>query len=205
MRSAAELLRGSTDESEIRQLTALIVAEVGRIDAVVGALQEVARLDAGREVAPPPALLLDELARRVVDGWRARDSSGIAIDLALAGPVLVAVGEESAARVIDNLLENACSFAGPGGRVRVALAARSGGCELSVDDSGPGVPEEHRGRIFERFFSWRPQEPARSHLGLGLGIARAIVERHGGSIELARDSALGGARFVVRWPTVARH
>lgn len=200
MRSAAELLRSSTQEGEIRQLTALIVNEVGRIDAVVAALQEMARLDAGREGAPPPALRLDELARRVVAGWRERAPSGVAIELESAEPVLVAVGEESAARVIDNLLENAVSFAGAPGIVRLTLTAQAGACELAVEDSGPGVPAEHRGRIFERFFSWRPQEAGRSHLGLGLGIARAIVERHGGRIELAAAGPLGGARFVVRWP-----
>ena len=86
--------------------------------------------------------------------------------------------------------------------MRLTLASRSGTCELTVEDSGPGVPEEHRGRVVERFFSWRPQEAARSHLGLGLGIARAIVERHGGRIELAPAGPLGGARFLVRWPVV---
>ncbi len=203
MRSAAELLRDSTQEGEIRELTALIVAEVGRIDAVVAALQEVARLDAGREAAsPPPALRLDELARRIVSGWRARAPADVAIELESAEPVLVAVGEESAARVLDNLLENAVSFVPEPGIVRLTLAARGGACELAVEDSGPGVPEEHRGRIFERFFSWRPQEAARSHLGLGLGIARTIVERHGGTIELAAAGTLGGARFLVRWPLV---
>ncbi|MBP7589187.1 MAG: HAMP domain-containing protein [Thermoanaerobaculia bacterium] len=204
MRSAAELLRGSTQEGEIRQLTALIVQEVGRIDAVVGALQEVARLDAGRgRAAPPPALRLDELARRVADGWRERLPAGVALEVDVVGPVLVAIGAESAARVIENLLENAFSFTPAGGIVRLTLASRSGTCELTVEDSGPGVPEEHRGRIFERFFSWRPQEASRSHLGLGLGIARAIVERHGGRIELAAAGSLGGARFRVSWP-VAR-
>lgn len=201
MRSAAELLRGSTQEGEIRELTALIVAEVGRIDAVVAALQEIARLDAGGAgTSPPPALRLDELARRLVAGWRERAPAGLAIELEVAGPVVVAVGEESAARVIDNLLENAVSFTPAGGIVRLELRARSGSCELVVEDSGPGVPQEHRGRVFERFFSWRPQDAARSHLGLGLGIARAIVERHGGRIELAAAGPLGGARFVVRWP-----
>lgn len=201
MRSAAELLRGSTQAGEIRELTALIVAEVGRIDAVVAALQEVARLDAGHALAaPPPALALDELLRRVADGWRERLPAGVALEVDIDGSVFVAIGAESAARVIDNLLENAVSFTPAGGIVRLALVARAGACELVVEDSGPGVPEEHRGRIFERFFSWRPQERARSHLGLGLGIARAIVERHGGRIELAAAGPLGGARFVVRWP-----
>lgn len=204
MRSAAELLRSSTDEREIRELTALIVAGVGRIDAVVAALQEVARLDASRDAAPPPALRLDELARIVVSGWRERAPGGVAFELEIDGPVQVAIGEESAARVIDNLLENAVSFVPSDGTVRVALAARNGLCELAVEDSGPGVPQEHRDRVFERFFSWRPQAAAPAHLGLGLGIARTIVERHGGAIELAPASALGGARFVVRWPLAPR-
>ena len=205
MRSAAELLRGSTQEVEIRQQTALIVQEVGRIDAVVGALQEVARLDAGHDVAvPPPALALDELLRRVADGWQERLPAGVALEVDIDGPVFVAIGAESAARVIDNLLENAFSFTPAGGIVLLALAARAGMCELVVEDSGPGVPDEHRGRVFERFFSWRPQEANRSHLGLGLGIARAIVERHGGTIALASGGALGGARFVVRWPVANR-
>ena len=116
----------------------------------------------------------------------------------------MAIGEEGAARVVENLLENAISFTAAGGVVRLTLTKKSSGTELVVEDSGPGVPDEHRGRIFERFFSWRPQEAARSHLGLGLGIARAIVERSGGTIELASDCELGGARFVVRWPTAGR-
>ena len=202
MRSAAELLRGSTDEGEIRALTALIVAQVGRIDSVVAALQEMARLDAGGDSAPPAALRLDELARRIVASWRERAPSGVIVELELAAlaPVAVAIGEESAARVIDNLLENAVSFAAAPGGVRLTLTTHADDCELAVEDSGPGVPEEHRERIFERFFSWRPQETGRSHLGLGLGIARAIVERHGGTLALAPAGALGGARFVVRWP-----
>lgn len=201
MRSAAELLRTSTEEREIRQLTALIGAEVARVDAVVAALQELARLGADREArAAISPLRLDELVRRVADGWRGRLPPGVRLDVELVSPVEVAIGEESAARVLDNLLENAASFVPEGGAVRVRLEARGGECRLSVLDSGPGVPEEHRNRIFERFFSWRPQETGRSHLGLGLGIARAIVERHGGTIELSADAPLGGAAFVVSWP-----
>jgi two-component system, OmpR family, sensor histidine kinase ChvG len=200
MRSAAELLRRSTDEREIRDLTELIGAGAGRIDAVVGALQELARLDADGESSPLPEIRLDELVRRVVEGWRARAPQGVAIDLEIEGPVLVAVGEEGAARVLENLLGNAVSFVPGGGSVRVRLVRAGSVGELSIEDSGPGVPDEHRRRVFERFFSWRPQDPDRTHLGVGLGIARSIVERHGGTIELAAPERLGGARFVVRWP-----
>jgi two-component system OmpR family sensor kinase len=82
----------------------------------------------------------------------------------------------------------------------VAVARRDGAVELTVDDQGPGVPAEHRERIFDRFFTWRPDGGAEPHLGLGLGIARALVERHGGALELAAERPLGGARFRVRWP-----
>ncbi len=201
MRSAAELLRRSTDESEIRQLTALIVDGVGRIDATVGALQELARLDAEQAPeSPPEGLPLGALASRVLDGWRPRLPAGVTLELDAADGVAIAAGEEGVVRVLENLLANAISFVPADGTIRVGVATREGGGELVVEDSGPGVPEEHRGRVFERFFSWRPESPRGAHLGLGLGIARAIVERHGGEMELAEPSALGGARFLARWP-----
>ena len=71
---------------------------------------------------------------------------------------------------------------------------------VTVADDGPGVPPEHLEKIFARFFSYRPGSPsANGHAGLGLPIAKAIVEGYGGTIEAA-NRAEGGARFVVRLP-----
>jgi two-component system sensor histidine kinase ChvG len=69
---------------------------------------------------------------------------------------------------------------------------------VRVEDQGPGVPQEHRERIFDRFFTYRPNDGrAREHTGLGLAIVKTVVERYGGSIALV-DSSLGGAGFEVR-------
>jgi two-component system sensor histidine kinase ChvG len=102
--------------------------------------------------------------------------------------------------VFENLLDNAVSFSPSGGTVRVSLAGQAGAALVTVADDGPGVPPEHVEKIFARFFSYRPGSPnANGHAGLGLPIARAIVEGYGGTIEAA-NRAEGGARFAVRLP-----
>jgi signal transduction histidine kinase len=94
-------------------------------------------------------------------------------------------------------------FAAAGGRVRVEIAEVGADVLISVEDSGPGIPEGSEASIFERF--WRA-DPSRSQsaggqgTGLGLAIAKVIAERHGGSIAASNASTLGGARIEVRLP-----
>jgi two-component system NtrC family sensor kinase len=99
--------------------------------------------------------------------------------------------------VLLGLLANAAAAAPSGGEVGLAAAASDGAVELAVADSGPGVPPELRARIFEPFFTTRPRGT-----GLGLAVARQIVEAHGGRIEVG-ERAGGGARFTVRLPAAA--
>ena len=89
-----------------------------------------------------------------------------------------------------------------GGTIAIAARRVDGAIEVRVEDEGPGVPEEAREAIFRRFHSIRPQgEAFGQHSGLGLAIARTIVEAHQGAIEVqSREDRLGGARFVVRLP-----
>lgn len=98
-----------------------------------------------------------------------------------------------------NLMINAIQAQPSGGavevRVRAAVSDEHGGAELSVDDAGPGVPEEARAKVFEAFFTTKAAEGT----GLGLSISDEMVRRHGGTIRV-EDSPLGGARFVVRLP-----
>jgi two-component system OmpR family sensor kinase len=98
------------------------------------------------------------------------------------------------AQVIRNLLDNARRHAGPEGRVVVSAASEGRRLTVSVDDDGPGVPPQQRERVFDRFHrSEASRDRATGGSGLGLGIARSIVELHGGRIWL-EDSSLGGAR-----------
>src|SRR4029077_1285947 len=100
-------------------------------------------------------------------------------------------------QVLLGLLANAAEAAPTGGEVALGAVAADGTVELAVADSGPGVPPDLRARIFEPFFTTRPHGT-----GLGLAVARQIVEAHGGRLEVG-EGAGGGARFTVRLPAAA--
>ncbi len=103
------------------------------------------------------------------------------------------------ARAIDNIIDNAICFSPPGGLVEIAATQVGDEVLIRIDDEGPGVPDEAREAIFNRFHSVRPEaEDFGRHSGLGLAIARAIVEGHDGEIDVAdRDDAPSGARFTI--------
>ena len=113
------------------------------------------------------------------------------------------IGEPSRlARAIDNIVDNAISFSPPGGLVEVVATHIGDQIKIRVDDEGPGVPPDLREAIFNRFHSVRPEtEGFGRHSGLGLAIARAIVEGHDGEIDVTdRDDAPSGARFTITLP-----
>lgn len=116
------------------------------------------------------------------------------------GTLVVRAVPDRLTQVFENLLDNALSFSPAEGTVRVAVSGEAKAVLVIVADDGPGVPPEHLERIFARFFSYRPGGPsANGHAGLGLPIAKAIVEGCGGTIEAANRPE-GGARFAVRLP-----
>jgi K+-sensing histidine kinase KdpD len=102
-------------------------------------------------------------------------------------------------QVLVNLLANANKFGPDGSTIRIGAAAEDGEVELWVDDEGPGVPSAEQGSIFERFYRASDQDPEPRGLGLGLWIAKSIVERHGGAIAATR-SPDGRNRLLVRLP-----
>jgi two-component system sensor histidine kinase ChvG len=119
--------------------------------------------------------------------------------------VTVAGREGPFGQVFRNVIDNARSFSGPGGEVRVTLARDRTHAEVRVDDDGPGMPPENLETVFQRFYTARPKGAAfGGNSGLGLSIARQIVEAHGGSItaENRTDAAgaVAGARFTVTLP-----
>jgi len=145
------------------------------------------------------------LIEQLVSSWENRREKGDA-RIAFARPrkdSAIVLGDAGRlARAIDNIIDNAISFSPAGGLVEVVATRVGDTVRIRVDDEGPGVPEELREAIFNRFHSVRPEsEHFGRHTGLGLAIARAIVEGHDGEIDVQdRDDAPSGARFTIRLP-----
>jgi two-component system NtrC family sensor kinase len=184
----ARLLHRQADEAAAKDLQ-VIEDETLRAKLIVDGLLELAR---PREAEPEPldlrALCDEAVARlretRLLDG----------VDVSVAGEGRVRGHPYKLRQVVLNLVRNAAEAAGAGGRVAVAVEAGADGAAVTVRDSGPGLPEDARARLFEPFYTTKP-----SGTGLGLAVSQGIVRAHGGAIE-AGAAPGGGATFTIRLP-----
>jgi two-component system, NtrC family, sensor histidine kinase KinB len=169
-----------------------------RLQSIVGDLLDLSRIQSGRLELAWGKAAPTELVKAVLDAHRSR-AGAEGIELAgIAGEHLpeVRIDRERIELVLSNLVENALKHTPRGGRVEASAVEGEGSVRFEVKDTGPGVPPEYHERIFEKFFRV-PGAPA-GGVGLGLYLAREIVEAHGGRIGL--ESAPGlGSRF---WFTV---
>ncbi len=206
IRSAIETLRRIDDPVKQRRLTAIIAEDVGRLDRLISDISDASRIDAElSRAATEPVDIAPILAALVEIDEATRDEGNPRIILELAQGRLVVQGvEDRLVQVLRNLIGNAQSFSPPGGQIGLRAHEEDALVEISVEDSGPGIPDAKLENIFDRFYSERPQdERFGQHSGLGLSISRQIVEALHGTIqaENRRDNGVVvGARFVVRLP-----
>lgn len=207
LRSAIDGLDSVKDEKLRSRLTDVARQDVMRLDRLISDIGEAARTDAELTRARFESVDLGPLIEQLVDSWETRREKGDA-RIAYARPrkeSAVVMGDPGRlARAIENLIDNAVSFSPPGGLVEIAATRVGPSVRIRIDDEGPGVPPEAREAIFNRFHSIRPEsEDFGRHSGLGLAIARAIVEGHDGEISVYdRDDAPSGARFIISLPVV---
>ena len=130
-----------------------------------------------------------------------REKDRVLFDLQLTmGLPPIPASEDRLLQVFENLLDNAVSFTAPGKRITITSARDGDAIAVRVADEGPGIPQENLGRIFDRFFTYRPDHATiQRHTGLGLSIVKAIVEGYGGNTTAA-NGVRGGAVFEVRIP-----
>jgi two-component system, OmpR family, sensor histidine kinase ChvG len=205
LRSAVDSLERVEQPELRRQLLDVVRNDVVRLDRLIVDIAEISRLDAELTRARFEPIDLAVLIEELLPGWEQRaEAAGAHVVFArpLRGAALM-MGEASRlARALDNLVDNAISFSPPDGNVELAAVPYDGELMVSVEDEGPGVPHAQREAIFNRFHSIRPDgEAFGRHSGLGLAIARAIVEGHDGTISVEdRRDGRAGARFVLRFP-----
>jgi signal transduction histidine kinase len=196
IRSAAQSL-GETvaaGDAEGERACRFITAEIDRLTSVVGSLLAFAR-PLRLELRPIAVDELFDAALLLAGPDLAREQVKVARPSREAAPALrVHADVDLVRQVLVGLLVNAVEAAGRNGEISLAARDRDGAVEIDVADSGPGVPAELRTRIFEPFFTTRARGT-----GLGLPIARQIVEAHGGKLEVGERRG-GGARFTVRLP-----
>jgi two-component system, OmpR family, sensor histidine kinase ChvG len=216
LRSAVETLPLAKSDESRGRLLAVIQHDVKRLDRLITDISDASRLDAEmqRDEAQPVDTM--QLLTTVVSVANERHDDGVTIDLKFEGgrpSAFTVLGHDSRlGQVIDNLIDNARSFSPPGGRVRVTCRRLKTEVEIVIDDDGPGVPAEAVEKIFERFYTHRPDQDFGQNSGLGLSISKHIVEAHDGRVWVENRHAATtvaeeppdvlGARFIVRLPAM---
>jgi signal transduction histidine kinase len=186
-------LSSPRDAAEYRDALTRIQGESGRLRQLVDDMLWLARFDSR---PPPPGdepVDLVTLAQACADRFRAVGPA-VTADTG-GGPALISAPPEWIDRLAGVLMDNACRFAGPGGQVRIGVRAQANRVSLTVEDSGPGIPEAERPRLFDRFHRATDHGPG---AGLGLAIGDSIVRSTGGKWQVG-DSPLGGAQMTVSW------
>ncbi|WP_431311099.1 stimulus-sensing domain-containing protein [Methylobacterium nigriterrae] len=220
LRSAVETLPLAKSDESRGRLMEIIQHDVKRLDRLISDISDASRLDAELARAEARRVDMRKLITTVVSvaNERRRPKDAL-IQLDIEAPAdqdspFGIVGHDSRlGQVVNNLLDNARSFSPKDAKVRVALRRVRNEVELICEDEGPGIPEHALERIFERFYTDRPEQGFGQNSGLGLSISRQIVQAHRGSIRAENrpgpadeegEPTVRGARFIVRLPAAPR-
>ena len=208
LKSALEMLERAKDDEAKARLMDILRNDIKRIDRLITDISQASRIDA--ELSREPVELVDvaHLLQTIVEVYRFTSlPRGVSVALRLDLPAgsQVLGRSERLGQIFRNLIDNAASFSPGGGTVIVTAGVTLRSVRIVVDDDGPGIPPDNLETIFNRFYTERPEEQDFGrNSGLGLSIARQIVEGAGGRIWAEnRKSETGktaGARFVVELP-----
>jgi two-component system OmpR family sensor kinase len=182
--------------------------ETYKLEAIIGDLLDLARLEGGGDTLEQDEVLVDDLFRRVADRHRpALAEQHIALESTIAdGTPLIRGDADRLEQALQNVAANAIRHTPEGGTVALRAEAVDDAVRITVSDSGSGIAREHLPHIFDRFYKAdgaRAGTLIPSGSGLGLSIVRAIVVRHGGDVE-ASNAPDGGAVFTMRLPAASR-
>jgi two-component system sensor histidine kinase ChvG len=217
LRSAVETMPLAKSKESQQRLLEVIQHDVKRLDRLISDISDASRLDAELQRDERTRVDLTKLLNTVVsvqNETRKADGTKVSVTFEGSGAhTFIVPGHDSRlGQVINNLIDNARSFSPPNATVRVTCRKLRDAIEIVVDDDGPGIRPEAFEKIFERFYTDRPDHGFGQNSGLGLSISKQIVEAHRGRLWAENRTAVTaagggepnvlGARFTVRLPTM---
>ena len=214
IRSAVDTLPLVKNDEARERLLHILQQDCSRLDRLITDISNSSRLDAELSREPPRVFDMGRLLSEFVGLYNASAKpSGVSarfVEDDGETPLPVSGREGPLTQVFRNLVDNARSFSSPGGEVRLRVGRLGRHVVATVEDDGPGIPPDNLEAVFERFYTSRPKGSAfGGNSGLGLSIARQIVEAHDGRIwaenRLDAECKVVGARFVVELPEAVQH
>ncbi|MGE0211351.1 MAG: stimulus-sensing domain-containing protein [Parvibaculaceae bacterium] len=222
LRSAVETFSYAKTEDQRSRLVSIVKDDVKRLDRLITDISDASRLDAElvRQKAAPVDLsqLLTTLVH-LANETRRQERPPVTLEIVPAAKApdrrlaYTVLGHDNRlGQVVRNLIDNASSFSPAGAKVKVTLRRTGGWIEFTVDDEGPGISPDNFEKIFQRFYTDRPEGSFGKNSGLGLSISKQIVEAYRGSIRPENrygrapsanaERPVLGARFAVRIPAI---
>jgi two-component system, OmpR family, sensor histidine kinase ChvG len=201
--SAVEMFSRAKDDESRARLLGIVRGDVKRIDRLITDISDASRLDAelSREAKEPVAL--SKLLSTIIEIYRMIDNSHqieFVLHDELPPGAIVRGRDERLGQVFRNLIDNAVSFSPQNGKVAITANRHDIVARVTVEDEGPGIPPGNLESIFERFYTERPGESFGRNSGLGLSIARQIIEGAGGRIYAENRDDGHGACLIVELP-----
>jgi heavy metal sensor kinase len=200
LRGTAELaLASPPNVDRYREALADCVEESDRVLVMLNTLMDISEAESGTMQLQRETVMLAEVVARAVDLYRdVADAKGVTLAADAPADVVVIADRTRLEQVAANLIDNAVKYTPPGGRVDVEVRRAVDAAILRVRDSGPGIPADELPRIFDRLFRGDTSRTERG-LGLGLSLVKAIVEAHGGTVDVVSEPGRG-AVFTVSLP-----
>ncbi|MDX1737731.1 MAG: stimulus-sensing domain-containing protein [Alphaproteobacteria bacterium] len=210
LRSAVETLSLAKSDEQRAKLLRIITEDVTRLDRLITDISDASRLDAELSRSDSQSINLAEMLDTLCDmhNTTAADKGRppVTLDCLGDGPFTAMGIEGRLVQVFRNLIGNAETFSPKDGRISIRLEQNESHLQVTIEDDGPGIPENKLEAIFDRFYSERPKEEFGQHSGLGLAISKQIIDAHHGEIFATNrknpDGSAKGARFTIRLPQI---
>ncbi len=203
MQSALETLANVKKAKDRKKLLTILAQDVRRLDKLVTDISQATKLDVALSREKMRPMNLQKLLENIKDGYLARlDNLGLNQNIILENncnsECSVTVNKDRLTQVFTNLIDNALSFSPSKGIVTIKLNERPTAYEIAISDQGIGIPPGKESKIFERFYSERPEdENFGGHSGLGLSICQQIIHAHTGIIKAENNSNIGASFTVI--------